>query len=356
MYTYYDCVSYLLDSTGGGAQDGYHRAIRSAVFNAYRDLMTARDWRWHETHNQIDIDQQYIAHTLPWGVQSVDAIEFHEPVGWDAMARYVTPRDFERFFEDSAWNEVVDMIWTIAPSALTPDRYDLRILNGHGYRQGKATLTYRRRPRDLRFSGWEPTSRKGTIIWNNEDAGSSGDPPTAFNQHMVGAVLRVSGDASYEPESLTGLHPYTDSALITEVFDSSSVRVWSPASVDYTHTKYIVTDYLDLSPGMYTALLTGAEYWLARLMGKDFQGVYDLYQRDLRIAFESDAVAVLTGRNSSRRQGYYYPFWYLTPGTDQGVSTPGRGGPNANGTCDLHPDVYGGSSSTAFDQCGGSTP
>ena len=351
MYTAYDTVSYLLDSTGGGAQDGYHRAIRSAVFNAYRDLITAKaDWRWYETHEDIEINTRYIAHTLPWGVQSVDSITVNEPVGWDMMARYVTPRDFQRIY-DEQWNELVDLIWTVAPSATMPDRYDMRILSGYGYFPGMATLTYRRRPRDLRLTGWEPTSRQGTVSWNNSQNTLVEGTDTAFNNHMVGSVLRVSGDPSYEPESLTGMHPYVDEGLITSVDkDGQVLSVWTPAgAIDYTGTKYHVTDYLDISPGMYTAMLSGAEFWLARLMGKDYGTVYELYQRDLRIAFESDAVAVLEGRHLLRRYGYYYPFWYLRPGVDQGVLGPGTGGPNADGTCALKPDVSGGDSDSGED-------
>ena len=369
MYTAYDAVSYLLDSTGGGSQDGYHRAIRSAVFNAYRDLVTAKSgWRWYETHEEIAIDQRYIAHTLPWGVQSVDSITLHEPVGWDMMGRYVTPRDFERIYNEQ-WNELVDLIWTVAPSATMKDRYDMRILSGYGFFPGMATLTYRRRPRDLRLTGWEPTSRQGTVSWAGSSVTGS---ETSFNNHMVGAVIRVSGDSSYDPESLTGMHPYVDEGLILNVTGQSMV-VYSPVEANYAGTKYHVTDYLDISPGMYTALLSGAEFWLARLMGKDYGTVNELYQRDLRIAFESDAVAVLEGRQLNRGQGWYYPFWYLRPGTDQGVLGPGTGGPNQDGTCALKPDVdggdadssdepdetdeftgavSGGNASTDFDDCG----
>ena len=351
MYTAYDAVSYLLDSTGGGAQDGYHRAIRSAVFNAYRDLITAKaDWRWYETHEDIEINTRYIAHTLPWGVQSVDSITVNEPVGWDMMARYVTPRDFQRIY-DEQWNELIDLIWTVAPSATMPDRYDMRILSGYGYFPGMATLTYRRRPKDLRLTGWEPTSRQGTVAWNTQQSALVTGTDTAFNDHMVGSVLRVSGDPTYEPESLTGLHPYVDEGLITSVDKTGQkLSVWTPAgAIDYTGTKYHVTDYLDISPGMYTAMLSGAEFWLARLMGKDYGTVYELYQRDLRIAFESDAVAVLEGRHLLRRYGYYYPFWYLRPGVDQGVLGPGTGGPNRDGTCALKPDVSGGDSDSGED-------
>lgn len=337
MYTSLDVVEYLLDSTGGGAQDSYHRAIRSAVFHAYRDLVTVRDWRWYETHDQIQIDQRYQVHTLPWGVQSVDAITISEPVGWEIMAKYVTPRDFQRIY-DQDWNEVIDLIWTVAPSEISPDRYELRFLTGYGWVPGDATLTYRRRPKDLRLTGYEPTSRQGTIDWTGTEARGTG---TDFNSHMLGAVIRVSGDSSYHPESLTGLHAYKDEGLIYQVANSTKLYAWSPmGGMNYLNTKFAVTDYLDIAPGMYSALLSGSELWLARLMGRSIESMFAIYNRDLRMAFESDAVAVLEGRE--RRFGCYYPFWYLRPGFDQGILGPGTGGPNEGGTCPLKPDISGG--------------
>ena len=364
MYTAYDAVSYLLDTTGGGAQDAYHRAIRSAVYNAYRDVVTAKDWRWYEAHEELRIDQHYQVHTLPWGVQSVDSLVTHEPVGFDVYARYVMPKDFQRIY-DSDWNEVTDLIWTVSPSEFSPDRYDLRFLTGYGWTPSEATLTYRRRPKDLRLTGWEPNSRAGTIDWAGAEARGTG---TKFSTYMVGSVLRVSGDTAYHPESLTGIHSYTDEALIYQVPSKTKLYAWSPAGgVDYTGTKYIVSDYLDLAPGTYTALLSCAEMWLARLMGKNVEGPLGMYNRDLRLAFEADAVARLDLRGCSG--GHYYDFWHLRPGVDQGVGSAGSGGPNQDGTCQLHPDisggdadsevqgewqgsVSGGNSASNFDSCG----
>jgi len=337
MYTAYDAVSYLLDTTGGGAQDAYHRAIRSAVFNAYRDVVTAKDWRWYEVHEELHIDAHYTQHTMPWGVQSIDNIVTHEPVGYDIVGRYVMPKDFQRIY-DSDWNEITDLVWTVAPSEFYPDRYDLRILTGYGWTPSNATLTYRRRPKDLRLTGWEPDSRVGTIDWTE---GFVTGADTKFSSYMTGAVLRVSGDSAYHPESLTGIHSYVDEALISQVSSDTQLTAWSPVNnISYTATKYIVTDYLDFAPGTYTALLSCAEMWLARLMGRSIEGPLGMYNRDLRLAFEADSVARIDLR--WRRWGYYYQWWYLRPGTDQGVGGAGVGGPNAYGTCSLRDDISGG--------------
>ena len=86
MYTSFDAVSYLMDSVGGGAQDAYNRAIRQAVFHAYRDLVTVRDWRFYQTYDIINLDKKYYVHTLPWGVKSVDSITLDQPTGMNLEA------------------------------------------------------------------------------------------------------------------------------------------------------------------------------------------------------------------------------------------------------------------------------
>jgi hypothetical protein len=295
-------------------------------------------------------------HTLPWGVQSVDSFQLSEP---SILADFVNPTEFARLLATS-WRQMVRLVWTITPSKFSPDRWDLRVLNGYKYGQ-KCTLTYRRRPRDLRCTGWEPTSRAGTIQWSGTEVTGAG---TKFSNQMLGAVIRVSGDSAWHPESLAGMHPYTDEGLISGVSSTGKLYAWSPAGeLQYEKpTKYVVTDYLDISPNMYTALLSGCEQWMARLMGKNVEGATGVYGRDLRLAFEQDAIAPLSGQ--VRGPGVYFPFWYLRPGTDGGI-TGGGGGGGQSGNCTIKPNISGGTAdnsgtqvwdggtaSTQFNQCG----
>jgi hypothetical protein len=346
MYTAFDVIEYLLATAGGGAQDQEHRVLRQALFHAYRDLISVREWRWYHTVEQVPLSTTNLVttHVLPWGAQSVDSVHMGNP---PMVAEYLTPVEWERLVR--SWNkELTRFVWTVAPSSFSPDRYEIRILNGWRY-QEDVTLTYRRRPRDLRLTGWEPSSRAGTVSWANGEVTGTG---TAFTNHMVGSVLRVSGDPTWHPESLAGMRPYKDEALIRQVPNSTKLTVWSPIDgIAYTGTKYVVTDYLDLAPGMYSALLSGAEVWAARLLGKNIEGSTGVYGRDLRLAFENDAVAPLSGRRGSN--GWYSSFWYLRPGSDQGTGGGGMGGPNEDGVCPLLPDVYGGESNSQYDSCGG---
>jgi hypothetical protein len=358
MYTSLDVIEYLMSTTGGGAQDQEHRVLRQALFHAYRDLVTARDWRWYHTVDEefLDPTSDVTTITLPWGCQSVDSIQSKWPT---ALADYISPTEFERLL-NTPNPQLASLVWTISPSKFSPDRFDVRVLNGSRF-DTSITLTYRRRPRDLICTGWEPGNRAGTLSWNNNEISGVG---TSFSNQMLGCIVRVSGDDSYHPESLAGMRPYRDEGLIYRVANSTTLYAWSPApGVSYASTKYVITDYLDISPGMYTALLSGTEVWLARLTGKNIEGAFGVYGRDLRLAFEADAMACLSGRKDG--SGWYYSWWYLRPGNDLGTGGGGMGGPNATGTCPIKPDavggdafdpgdgtIDGGSADTVFGACG----
>ena len=44
-------------------------------------------------------------------------------------------------------------------------------------------------------------------------------------------------------------------------------------------------------------MLSGSEYWLSRIRSNNVEEKYQLYQRDLRLAMESDQLAPLSGRS-----------------------------------------------------------
>jgi hypothetical protein len=400
MYTAYDAIEYLMSSTGGGAQDREHRVLRQGLFHAYRDLVSVRDWKWHQTSELITLSSTELETTylLPWGVSSVDSVYLPQ---LRIAAEYVNQTDWIRI-KNSPYQQLVRLAWTILPSALKEGYYELKIYNGYRYNE-TLTLTYRRRPRDLRLTGWEPSSRIGTVTTNSSaatagavtrvanavtaiavsgggggypaapvvtisggggtgatatavltngvvtsitvTAGGSGyassptvtiaAPPTtpygnyfsvtgtgtAFTSKMIGSVLRVSGDAAYHPEGLAGMHPYVMEAMITSVPSATALFAHSPeVSADNAGSKYLITDILDISPSMYTALLSGAEVWVARLLGKNIDGATGVYGRDLRMAYEADTLAPISGRRGAT--GGFFSFWYLRPGTDQGVPGP----------------------------------
>ena len=67
------------------------------------------------------------------------------------------------------------------------------------------------------------------------------------------------------------------------------------ASYTASGVKYFVTDQVDCSPSMENCIYAAAEYWLARTRGNKPDDAFALYQRDLRLALESDQVAPMAG-------------------------------------------------------------
>ena len=211
----------------------------------YREVITAMNWRWYETTEEFDMEGNsqitgtvghvsdlpsdaevgdvymvssqnrryektpvrgwvdigpygYFEHLPPWGVQSVDSIAMNEPVGWNYQASYLEPRDFNRLYANTTWNSSSPAVWTVDKSPLAFDRYRVRVLQGHQW-PATGTLTYRRRPRDLRYTGFEPNARKGLCSWNQEWTASLSN--NKWRENMVGCVLRIIDDTSYHPES-----------------------------------------------------------------------------------------------------------------------------------------------------------
>jgi hypothetical protein len=268
-YAAQDVMEYLMASTGGGAQDSEHRALRAAIHHAYRDVAHARDWLWHVTEAQLpapEAGSNNKIYILPENVTNVDALI---PTDTTRVAAFVTPSEWRRIDSHSATGGN-PLYWTLMKSPTRGDRWQLMVAGTPPSAQG-FYYTYRRRPTQLRYMGYEAVCRNGTLDATN----------------AAGAVKRY-GTAATFPEGLTGVYPYT----AQEILGLGGSMVGTPP----TGAKTVVSDYLDLSPHMYSALLSCSEMWLARLLGKNVEGTMSVYQKDLRMAMESDTIAPISGR------------------------------------------------------------
>jgi hypothetical protein len=271
-YAAQDVMEYLMASTGGGAQDSEHRMLRAAVHNAYRDVAHAKDWLWYVTDSALTnaaggSGDGIKTFTLPENVNNVDALI---PPDRIAVTSYITPAEWKRL-EAWALSASDPIYWTVMKDPSMADRWQLRIAGTP--QAGTFYFTYRRKPQPLRYMGYETACRNNSLT-------SSSAP---------GAVKRY-GTAANFPESLFGIYPF----LAQERLGLSGSMIGSPPS----GAKTVVSDYLDVSENMYTAVLSGAEMWLARLMGKNVEGAMGVYQRDLRMAMEADVVAPISGRRT----------------------------------------------------------
>lgn len=353
MLTYQDCVEHLITSSFGGPQDAEQRDIRTAVQRAYQELAWMRDWQYYHTHGRIVFQDDWIGSvTYASSTRTLtkvtgdsfpaDATRFHIRIGdivcriqtrvsntqliLDATLRlsddidqavearlyrsvYPLPADFRNIdapIDESSWTgfqyvsqdlamkmERADDIagppayWTVRKD---PDSmgYAIQVL-GYPVKVEALDFTYRRSPRPMRLSGHETPARQGTVTVSGTSASGSG---TAFSADMVGSVLRLGTPAAV-PDSYGSMNPYAAQARITAISNTSTATI--DTSLSYSGVKYVVTDPVDMPAGMHNAMLSACEYWLARIRDKSPDKAFGLYQRDLRLAMENDAVAPSMG-------------------------------------------------------------
>lgn len=394
MNTAQDIVAYLLATTGGGAQDGEHVAIRQAVINGVRDVMQARDWLWHNrtgsfitnrlattgsiTQGSRDIVVSDPTGFIPGRVVSVPAPYFPTPtriqsvngnvVTLDVMAKqtvsdipvlvatyydlpvdlknidtlvtntvgtlhcYITPQEWQRL-EINTRGAGEPYYYTIMRSDVHPDRYQIRFV-GVPTSSTVVNYTYRVIPQPIKYMGYERICRQGTV--SLAVAGQNNSPfvtgkGTAFPQDCAGSYIRF-GALGMDAEPSGATVPFVMERRIekwnsaTELlissstiynrpgpygipspdeFDGGVVGTTSPAPASLyssdaielpPNTKYAITDVIDASPQMYTAILSACEMWYARIAGKPYDMAMNTFNRDMRIAMENDNVAPLSGR------------------------------------------------------------
>ena len=292
-YAAQDILEYLMSSVGGGSQDAEHRLLRQAAHHAYRDVMNARDWNWHIadatlSDASVGSGDGIKTFTLPENVKNIDALI--PPVSHPVVTSFVDPVDWKRM--DTLLPAInAPVYWTIMKDPAVPDRWQIRMAGSPPAVTFK--YTYRRKPKPLQYMGVEPACRA---------------PGFSVN----GAVRRY-GTAANHPEGMAGIYPYT----AEEIIGLSGSLIGTPP----TGARTVVSDYIDASDSMFTAILSSCEVWVAKLMGKNIEGAMSVQARDLRLAMEADAVAPYSGRRGgsgpvglARALGYYSP-----SGADTGV-------------------------------------
>jgi len=351
--TYFDVVEHLIASSFGGPQDAEQRDIRTAVHRCYAEISNIRDWSWQHAHGRIltvapetftvsslsgtslslsgsptttmshlrigdrvseiasisgatvtlstsvlppsgtvengDTATLYkTLYDLPSDFRNLD--EPSDEFNWWSGA-YVTPDEAMKM-ERVNFQTGTPLHWTVIKSPVASS-YVLKLV---GYPTTVETIdfTYRRELRPLRWSGHEADARAGTISASNEQtvAGVS----TAFASSMAGSIVRI-GDTSSVPGPLTSITPWIAEHPIASVSDATEIVVSDDITIA-AGSKYLISDPIDLPEHMHNCLLSGAEYWLARIRSNNVEEKYQLYQRDLRLAMEADQLAPISGRSS----------------------------------------------------------
>ena len=356
MLTYQDVVEHLITSSSGGPQDAEQKDIRTAVQRAYQEVAWMRDWRHYSTHGRLitqpnwqgtasyatngriltkvagvpfeswmqngyvvidNVSAKILSftntttlvldtvltfgttlgtssatiyqsdYTLPSDFRNLDA-----PVdkGNLSPAQYVTPDEAMRI-ERTDVTPSKPFFWTILRDTSQATGWSIKLL---GYPTERETIdfTYRRTPRQIRISGHEAGSRAGTVSASGTTTVTGSG--SSFAASMVGSILRLGTSAAH-PDVLGSMTPFADEAKIIAYNSSTSLTV--SKSLTGSAVKYVITDPMDVSEGMATAMLSGAEYWLARIRNTHPEKIFPMFQRDTRFALESDVLEPISGRS-----------------------------------------------------------
>lgn len=354
MLTYFDLVESLIVSSFGGPQDAEQRDIRAAIHKAYAELTTIRDWAYYHVHGRIITDAPYSTGTVSssgvtvtlaggtwpsWagtgaylkvGEQicrvasrtsgSVVVLDSSLALKADVTSQpytlyrtvYPLPADFRNMDEPSDeynwWSGVyvtpdqamklervsntsgTPLHWTVIKD---PDSTGWAIkLIGYPTERETIDFTYRRTARPLRYSGHEAALRQGTIARTGDAVTGSG---TAFASAMAGSVLRV-GDTTSIPGPIESLAPWVSETFIESVGSATALTTADSGTIAAS-TKYLITDPIDVARHMEQAVDSCCDYWLARIRGTSPDKAFAMYQRDLRLAFEQDQLAPVSGRS-----------------------------------------------------------
>jgi len=352
--TYFDVVEHLIAASFGGPQDAEQRDIRTAAHRCYTELSNIRDWSWQHAHARIATvapvdttividDLSTFTYAASYGsIRPMSHVKIGNivcellqvnddstatlspnvslPVSPGATATatfyktlYSLPSDFRNMDEPSDefnwWSgayvtpdEAMKMErvnfqtgsplhWTVIKDPRSSG-YVLKLV-GYPTAVESIDFTYRRELRPLRWSGHEASARVGTV---SVSVGTVTGAGTSFADSMAGSVIRL-GTAADFPGPLTSITPYEAESAISDSSISSTSLTASDSLPSSSGVKYLITDPIDLPEHMHNVMLSGAEYWLARIRSNNVEEKYQLYQRDLRLAMEADQLAPISGRS-----------------------------------------------------------
>ena len=165
--------------------------------------------------------------------------------------------------------------------------------------------------------------RVGTATDDPEPVGSLN--PFLMERRIIGrdSASRLVLDRSGTASAIEPTHPPKQNSVlnenqspdVAEVLDGNDepvlpVKIFdgndqSEIVIAEAGTRYCITDWIDASPTMWTAILSSCEMWYARMAGKPQDAAVKMFSRDLRIAFENDVVSPMSGQ--ARRMPFQTP-------------------------------------------------
>lgn len=223
-------------------------------------------------------------HALPH-----DFIAMSEP--WDeSLWRFGTPVDYSQFLSLQRYESHTGDVRHYCIRGID-DLYGAQGLYLHPPTDSDETIDfiYRRAPRQLRYSGMDSSvDTAGTITVTAASTAVTG-ASTAFDDAMIGSVLRIGRSASNVPTGLDGLYPFAEERVIVDVTSATVATLDANVATTRSGVKYCVSDPIDIDRAAYNAFMRCVEKHLA--IGRNMKHKGDalaLYEEALRKAKGTD--------------------------------------------------------------------
>lgn len=204
----------------------------------------------------------------PWDLQRIDPVEFMQlEKRWQAAS---TPYCYSIMGSPDALGSFAIHFYPYPTAAENID------------------FIYRRRGRQLRYTGFGTADRSGTV---SGTAGFTSISATsgAFTSAMVGSLIRF-GDTTNHPDGLPGLNPYVEQKVIAAVTDANSLTTDTALDSTYTNVKYVITDPVDVDPALIEPLYACAQKHLTSFRRPERMATsVALYRESLIQAMEEDS-------------------------------------------------------------------
>ena len=149
-------------------------------------------------------------------------------------------------------------------------------------------ILYRRKLRELRYSGHNSAEFTGTIEVTAGSATVAGTS-TAFASGMVGSILRISAN-TIRPSGLEGINAWAEQRVISAVTDADTLTLDAAVATTRSGVAYVISDPIDIESVFWSAFMACCEkhFAIARNV-KNKAELIALYQDALFQAKQGDS-------------------------------------------------------------------
>lgn len=213
-----------------------------------------------------------------------DFLDMADPLG-ESLYQLGTKISWEEMVQQHRWVPTSGDLkyWALGPA---PDSSGQAIFVYPALDEDvRLDIPYKKRSRDLRYTGQESAEYQGTVTVSGTAVTGSG---TAFTSGMVGSILRVASSTTV-PTGIEGRTPYAQEYLISSVTDATHLTI-SESGTAASGKAYRIADPIDLERYTWDALIQCAEKHIARMRNyKEYRQIEANYLDALSRAKAADA-------------------------------------------------------------------